>query len=186
LKQKCEEFKKSEGRASFFEIAMEIASEHPLQASIIILATWNTARFRFMASDKQNITHLKNAIEESRPLFETIKDKDFQSVNFDEIKGIVKKIYDIFSAVKGVEYTGASKIMHLFNKKLFVMWDSYIREEYGYGTSAVDFLNFQKDIQGKFRGIEWDEPNKTLAKAIDEFNYVTITIPKQKEHGKKI
>lgn len=38
LKQKCEEFRKVEGRASFYDIAMEIVDEHPLQASIIILA----------------------------------------------------------------------------------------------------------------------------------------------------
>lgn len=55
LKQKCEEFKRVEGRASFFDIAEEIVDEYPLQASIIVLATWNVGRFRFMVSE-----HLRN------------------------------------------------------------------------------------------------------------------------------
>lgn len=185
LKQKCEEFKRVEGRASFFDIAEEIVNEYPLQASIIVLATWNVGRFRFMVSDNKNLVDLKNAIEECKPLFEKIKDKDFRSTNFDEIKDVVKKIYYILSKVKGVEYTGASKIMHLFNKNLFVMWDSYIRDEYEYGTTAEDFSNFQMHMQKKFGGVEWNEPNKTLAKAVDEFNYVTITELEKRRQKKR-
>jgi hypothetical protein len=47
----CEEYKMEEGRASFYDVALEIVDDHPLQASIIILAAWNMNRFRFMASD---------------------------------------------------------------------------------------------------------------------------------------
>jgi len=184
LKQKCEEYKRVEGRASFYDIAMEIVAEHPLQASIVILATWNMGRFRFMASDNKNLVDLKNAIEECRSLFEKIKDKDFQDANFDGIKEVVEKIYTTLSGVKGVEYTGASKIMHLFNKNLFVMWDGYIRDGYGYKSDAEDYLNFQKHMQNKFRGVGWDKPNKTLAKAIDEYNYVSITLPKLEKQRK--
>jgi hypothetical protein len=39
-------------------------------------------------------------------LFEQLKDKRFQTANFDEIGEIVKQIYSILSKVKGVEYTG--------------------------------------------------------------------------------
>jgi hypothetical protein len=185
LKKKGKEFKKAEGRASFYDIAMEIANEHPLQASILLLATWNVGRYRFKQSDTQNLADLKNAIEKCKPSFEKIKDKDFQSTNFDEIRDLVKDIYDILSKVAGVEYTGASKIIHLFNKNLFVMWDGYIRKEYGYGVTAEDFLNFQKHMQKKFVDIEWNEPSKTLAKAIDEFNYVNYTLPELEKRRKK-
>lgn len=184
LKQKCVEFKREEGRASFFDIAMEIVNKHPLQASVIILATWNMERFRFMTSKSQNLVDLENAIRKCKPLFEEIKDKDFRFTNFNEIKDVVKEIYNTFSKVKGVEYTGASKLMHLFNKNLFVMWDTDIREGYGFVfksiqmTSAEDYLFFQKVMQEIFGNIEWNEPDKTLVKAIDEFNYMTYTFPK--------
>jgi hypothetical protein len=44
LKQKCEEFKKIEDRASFYDIAGEISKDHPIQAAIIILATWGSVK----------------------------------------------------------------------------------------------------------------------------------------------
>lgn len=185
LKQKCEEFEMVEGRASFYDIASEIVNEYPLQAFIIILATWNMGRFRFMASDSRNLIDLKNALEYCEPLFEKIKGKNLRSTKFNEIREIVEKIYNSFSEVKGVEYTGASKIMHLFNRDLFVMWDRYIRGKYGYKTSAEDYLNFQKRMQDEFGGIEWNEPDKTLAKAVDEYNYVTVTLPELKKRRKK-
>jgi hypothetical protein len=68
LKKACEEYKNEEGRASFYDVALEIADSHPLQASIIILAVWNMNRFRFMASDSENLVALQEAIEECKPL----------------------------------------------------------------------------------------------------------------------
>jgi hypothetical protein len=34
-------------------------------------------------------------------------------------------------------------------------------------------------MQDRLKNIEWNMPNKTLAKAIDEYNQATITIPKR-------
>jgi hypothetical protein len=36
-------------------------------------------------------------------------------------------------------------------------------------------------MQEKFKDIEWNVPNKTFAKAVDEWNQVNITIPRMKE-----
>ena len=186
LKKACQEYKRIEGRASFYDVAVEIADEFPLQASIIILAVWNTGRFRFMASDSQNLIDLQKAIEESKPLFESVKGKDFRTVKFDEIEHTVKRIYSMLSKVLGVEYTGASKVMHLLNRNLFVMWDRDTREEYGYYIADEnDYFDFQKKMQEKFGGIEWSMPNKTLAKAIDEYNQVNIAIPKKQQRKKQ-
>ncbi len=179
LKKVCEEFRKVEGPASFYDVALEIVDAHPLQASIIILAVWNTGRFRFIASDTQNLLDLQKAIEESKPLFEKVRGKDFKTVNFDEIGDAVKQIYSILSKVKGVEYTGTSKVMHLLNKELFVMWDTDIRDKYDYYVTGEDYFKFLKEMQEMFKDVEWNMPNKTFAKAIDEYNQVTITIPKR-------
>jgi len=178
LKQKCKEYKENEGRESFYDVAVNIVDDHPLQASIIILATWNSSRFRFFANNPQNLIDLKEAIEKTKPLFEKIKNKEFQTVNLDEIKDNIKEIYSIFSRVKGVEYTGASKVMHLINRNLFIMWDGYIRKEYGLkNNDAEDYFNFLKLMQDKFSNIKWDIPEKSLTKAIDEYNYVIFTLP---------
>jgi hypothetical protein len=187
LRKACEEFKNEEGRASYYDVALEIVEDHPLHASLIILAVWNMNRFRFMANDTQNLVYLKSVMEECKPLFEQLKEKNFKTVNFDEIRDTVELIYSKFSQINGVEYTGTSKVMHLLNRKLFVMWDRDIREEYGFNEAdGNDYFNFLKLMQEKFKDIEWDMASKTFPKAIDEFNHVTITLPKMRErYGKK-
>ncbi len=194
LKIKCREFKESEGRASFYNLAFEIKDKYPLQATIIILATWNAGRFRFFMSDSKNLCKLKNNLTTCEPLFRELKDKEFKTVNFDDLADKIKEIYSTLSEVKGVEYTGASKVFHLFCPNLIVMWDSYIRNEYmkkkyeiQYGIrirndppTPEDFLNFQKLMQKIFGHIEWNEKEKPFTKAIDEYNYVVFTLPKLK------
>jgi len=186
LRKACAEFKAEEGRASFYDVALEIADTHPLHASLIILATWNVSRWRFMANDTQRLEEMKRAIEETKPFFEQLKSKEFRTVNFDEIEIAVKKIYSEFAKIEAVKYTGASKVMHLLNRNLFVMWDTDTRREYGfYNDDENDYFSFLKLMQEKFKGIEWNLPNKTFAKAIDEYNQVKITLPKMKERYKK-
>jgi hypothetical protein len=183
--RKCsEEFRNEEGRAYFYDIAVEIADKYPLQAAIIVLATWNTGRFRFMMSNPKNLMDLKEALDKCRPLFEQLKEKRFQTANFDGIGEIVKQIYSILSKVKGVEYTGASKLMHLFCPNLFVMWDGFIRRKYRVGKSPEDFLKFQKLMQDRFGKIKWDEL-RTLPKVIDEYNYVKFTLPRLRKQRLK-
>lgn len=191
LKRVCKEYEVIEGRGGFYDLAMELLDVYSLHSAIILLATWNTGRFRFFMSDQKNLKDLKKVLEKNKPLFEKLKDKDFRTVNFDEICNDVEEIYSSLSKVRGVEFTGASKVMHLFNRNLFVMWDTKIRKEYMKkkyeeeykinieGTSSRDFLNFQKLMQAIFGRIEWDNQNKTLPKAIDEYNYITITYHKK-------
>ena len=69
-----------------------------------------------------------------------------QTVEFDEIKDTIKKIYSALSKVKGVEYTGASKVMHLINRKLFVMWDSYIRKGYGLKSNDAEGIKDHSEL----------------------------------------
>lgn len=186
LRKACEEYKRHEGRASYYDVAVEIVDTYPLQASIIILAVWNVGRFRFYASDSQTLIDLRNAIEKCKPLFDRLERKDFKTIDFDEVQDIVKEVYATLSEVEVVKYTGASKIMHLLNRDLFIMWDKDTREEYGYYIADEnDYLNFLKAMQEKFENVEWNMPNKTFAKAIDEYNQATISIPKKKKRKLK-
>ena len=196
LREKCREFEEREGRASFYDLASEIKNIYPLHASVIILATWNMGRFRFMVNDTQNIVVLENALNKCKPFFDELKDKEFKVADFNELKDKIKKVYSVLSKIEGVKYTGASKIFHLFCPKLIVMWDSYIRKEYRKkkykkeydirikGETAEDFLNFQKLMQKIFGHINWKEEKKTLPKAIDEYNYMTYTVPKLRRKQK--
>jgi len=196
IEEKCEEFEKKEGRAIFYDLAKKIKDNYPLQAAVIILATWNIGRFRFVM-EKENLDKLEKALNECKGTFEKLKDKDFKTCNFDEVKEEIEKVYSILSKIEGVEYTGASKVFHLFCPNLIVMWDSYIRNEYKkkryeeeYGirirnTTPEDFFKFQKLMQKIFGNINWDKKEKTLPKAIDEYNFVKFTLLKLKEKKRK-
>ena len=156
-------------------------------------------RFRYMLSDPQNLSDLKKALESCMPLFRKLSNVGFKTANFDKLREDIKSVYSTLSKVNGVEYTGASKIFHLFCPNLIVMWDSYIRKEYSKRKyrdtykikiqaekpTAEDFLNFQKLMQKIFGRIKWDNKRKTLPKAIDEYNYVTYTLPQLKKKKAK-
>jgi len=177
LIEKCKIYNSYEGRASFYGQAIEIVEQYPVQAAIIILATWNVARFRYVVSEPKNLHDLIDAVHACLPILEKLKGKSFAETNFDEIENEVKQLYSTLSKVKGAEYTGGSKVLHILNRNLFVIWDSYIRKKYGYNVTANDYFRFLKYMQSRFAGIEWTDSNKTLAKAIDEYNYVTISVP---------
>jgi len=48
-----------------------------------------------------------------------------------------------------------------------------------YWNTPEDYFQFLKDMQGRFKDINFQSNEKTFAKAIDEFNYVNITLPIQ-------
>jgi len=189
LKEKCREFEEIEGKESFYNLASEIKDDHPLQAAVIILATWNRREFSKLKNYKdykEFLINLKEALNSCKPLFDKLKDKEFRTSNFDDLANEIKEIYSKLSKIEGVKHTGASKVFHLFCPNLIVMWDSRIRRKYGkkkcrekYGIKIEgnnptwqDFLNFQKLMQKIFGHIDWDEKEKTLPKAIDEYNFV--------------
>ena len=78
------------------------------------------------------------------------------------------------------------------------MWDGYIKGEktkryYNelkivkngdwkikrYLNNPENYFQFLKDMQEMFKEINFQSNEKTFAKAIDEFNYVNITLPIQ-------
>jgi hypothetical protein len=187
LNKECTKFKNLEGRAGYYDMARRLLPAHPLEACVLLSATWNMGRFRYFLSDKKTLEELERVIQDTEPIRQRLKGKKFQETNFDdkEIKQDVFIEYLYFSQVKGVEYTGASKLMHLFNPELYVMWDTYIRKLYHYGTSENDYLEFQKVMQRQLWP-KWTRTDKPLAKAIDEYNYMNISWPElQKEKEKR-
>ena len=197
--QSIEKFKQLEKRANFYDIAKEIVKSYPIQASVIILAVWNVGNFRFVKDREEFLFQLKSAFKICKPLFKELDSFEFRDIHFDEKKDVVKRIYTELANIKGVGYTGASKVMHLNSPNIFVIWDSYISgqkpkkyykdldviKNYGwdykkYKRDAEGYVDFLKDMQIIFKNINFDKGDRTFAKVIDEFNYVNITLPIQK------
>lgn len=180
LLEACKKYEENEGRASYYNIAVEIADSFPLQATVLLLATWNTSRFRYFLGNNENLVKLENVLENSKHFVNKLKQNNLtiQNADFDKISEIVKKLYSELSAIPGVEFTGASKVIHLLNRDVFVMWDEKIRKAYSVGKGADDYFGFLKMMQTEFGHINWNKPHKTLAKAIDEYNYTKYSLNK--------
>jgi hypothetical protein len=192
------EFDAIEKRGSFYKMADGLINNNfEMEAYFLILATWNFARFRYAVNDF-DINGFEAKIKKLNPFFNQLKGENIKTINFDRYKEAIKKIFETLSSIKGVEFTGASKIAHLKNRSVFVMWDGYIKGEkpkkyYNelkivkngdwkykrYWNDPEDYFQFLKDMQERFKNINFQSNEKTFAKAIDEFNYVNITLPIQ-------
>jgi hypothetical protein len=200
FEEALEEFDRQESHPNFFDLASRLMNGgYRIQAYLLLLATWNFARFRY-AVKEFNIGSFEETIQRLEPDFDSLEHLTIATANLDDYRQQITSIFQTLSKVKGVEYTGASKLMQLRNPALFVMWDGYIRGEKSkklyaklpivqshewelrrYTTSADSYFEFLKDMQARFRHLVVPDQEKTLAKAIDEFNYVRITLPIQTE-----
>lgn len=192
------EFDRREGRTDFFKLARNlIKNDFEIEGYLLILATWNFASFRY-AVKEFDIDSFTDTMQYLGKYFDSIQDQTIKTINLVDYKDDIKIIFDTLSNIKGISYTGAPKIMHLKNPAIFIMWDTYIRGEKpkkfydyleikssGYWTykkylkNHDGYFNFLLDMQVKFKDVEFNQSNKTMAKAIDEFNYVNITLPIQ-------
>ena len=203
INEAISEFKNIENLTDFYGLSNNlIKNGFEIEGYLLFLSTWNFARFRY-AMKSFNLENFIETVEKVKPYFETIENQSFYSINFDDHYLSIEPIYSSFSSIKGIEFTGASKLMHLMNPKIFVMWDDYIRggkprKDYNlleifnngtleykkYPTNSNGYLSFLKDMQSRFRHLESLGP-KLLTKSIDEFNYVYITLPLQAIGKKK-
>jgi hypothetical protein len=160
-------------RGQLYPMALKLRqAAFEVEADLLILATWNFAGFRYVMRTF-DLQHFRDAIETTKPHFHRLESHTFQAADFDSIAEDVTVIYDAFKSV--AKQTGASKIIHLRHPKLFVMWDTDIRKNYGFRnrSSAQDYIDFQKSMQSAFGHLAWSRDDKTLPKAIDEYNYLT-------------
>lgn len=116
------------------------------------------------------------------------------------LKNKISSLYNEFDNIPHFGPTATSKLMHILNPHLFVMWDGEILKHYGRenlqidgtGNGYVAFLSMMSqmglDITADFQKYHpEDKPEiflcekleyrlqKSLAKFIDEYNWITIT-----------
>jgi len=153
-----------------------------VEAYVLILATWNFARFRYFMKNF-DLREFQEVINRVNPIFKKLENAQFENTDFADnvVVTDIKYIYDQLKKI--AEQTGASKIMALKNSKLFVMWDTEIRKIYKIDNKgeADDYIQFLIKMQECFKDIKWIGKTPPLAKAIDEYNYVTA----DKNRGKK-
>jgi hypothetical protein len=196
-------FDEIEKRGSFYNMALTLFDNNfEMEAYFLILATWNFAVFRYAIKDF-DIDGFKKKIRELNDHFEIIKNEKLKTIDLNKYKEDIKKIYETLADIKGIQFTGASKIMHIRNRNVFVMWDGYIRgtkpKKYyneleivkngswqfrKYNKNGEGYFQFLKDMQERFKNINFHSVNKSFAKAIDEYNYMNITMQIQEKENR--
>lgn len=182
------EFDESENRGSYYPMFLNMIEKgFETEAFLFILSTWNFAAFRYAMQDF-NLKDFKEVVSNLKPLFDKFKGTSIESINLDNYEKDIIYIFDTLAKIKGIQYTGASKLMHLTVPEVFIMWDTHIRKAWNFKKgSSEDYFNFLKKMQEEFKGIS-KKKERTLAKCIDEYNYVKFTLPaleKQREKRKK-
>lgn len=176
-KKALRRFTKKELRWDFYPMFLDLMRKGlEIEAYLLMLSTWNFACFRY-AVRSFNLDKFKLAFKKLEPHFKKFKKLDFQTIDFDKYQKDIKKIFLTLSEIKGVQKTGAPKLMHLKVQQVFVMWDTYIRNYYGFKKGdADDYFDFLKLMQKDFHNVK-ARSDRTIAKLIDEHNFKTITEP---------
>jgi hypothetical protein len=188
FEEKIEEFRRIEdARDQLWDRAKVLIERgFEIEAYILILATWNFARFRYFMK-KFDLRKFQDVITKVNPIFKKLENKQFESVDFAD-KVLISGIKLIYTQLKQIaDQTGASKIMALKNPELFVMWDTEIRRIYKINNKggADDYIQFLIKMRNDFASIKWNHKTKSFAKAIDEYNYVIADKNREKRKIKQ-
>lgn len=170
------EFEEIEKRGSLYPLFLKLMNRgDKLEAYLFILATWNFAGFRYLIRNF-DINKFNDSTNNLEPVFEKFDGKELRDINFNEFNKEIDEIYNTLSSQ--VKSVGATKIMHLRNPKVFILWDRRIREYYGFRNDSVEnYIKFLGLMKEKFKDIKFSDKKRAFAKAIDEYNYVRITKP---------
>jgi hypothetical protein len=199
LQKASEEFSaRVEKPGGFYDMARGLLEKGcEVEGCVLLLATWNFPRFRWVISTF-DVDPFKACLEELKDDFAVFATWTIQMINLDEHRARIEKIFARLAAIDGIEYTGAPKIMQLKCPELFVPWDAYIRGDkpetlYAklaivkenkwalrkYASSGSGYMSFLLDMQKRFGELDYPMGIKSLAKVIDEFNFVNVTMPLQ-------
>ena len=76
--------------------------------------------FRFALPDF-NVDKFKGVLSSVISELAALREETFKEIDFDKHETKIKRCFNLLSRLKGVEYTGASKVLNLLLPKLFVM-----------------------------------------------------------------
>jgi hypothetical protein len=161
-------------RTELYKMALNmVASKFEIEAYLLILATWNFAGFRYVLTNF-DLNGLQRTIATVNPIFDRLLPHSFETADFDLLANDIEGIYSQLRPLVG--QTGASKIMHFKHPKLFVMWDTGIRRHYKIpnAASSQNYLDFLRLMRSTFGHLRWTQPDRSFARAIDEYNFAVV------------
>lgn len=166
-----------------------------IEAHLLILATWNFARFRYVTRTF-NLSEYQETLDCLSKLLNPLDGRELMKADLTEHRTHIVQAFDKLACIEGIRFTGAAKILHLMYPLFFVMWDRFISGQYPkraylkleivqsgfwpyrkFVCSGDGYYDFLQVCQNRFQGLVSPDPGRSLAKCIDEFNFTTITFP---------
>jgi len=136
----CKKFHEEEPRDIAYVVSRNVISRDPgnisfiLAGAKVIIITWNMVRFQRLPKEvRDNLgKDILEAYMKTRLELEKLKGERLENLhlNDDELKETIKRIFLEFSSKRSIGFTGASKILHVLNPFVFMMWDNNIRSAY--------------------------------------------------------
>ncbi len=183
------EFLKREPRDLFYRVSTELirliktgATSLTLPDAIAsLLQTWNKAHYRFNRFTLESYSRIESLVNEWRPRIDALSRRNYS-------ESTVELIFHAFEIELGP--VGASKCLHLLNPEFFPLWDRAIASRYGVplsnkGNNAGLYLDFLKLTFDQASRLEAAYKGPNILKALDEYNYVTISLPEKAKSWKR-
>jgi len=198
----CRRFEDLEPRDSMYRVSTFLVREwwnepaRLVEALSVLLLVWNSNFYRF-GGGGFNEQMLENCLRTNQESINTFRDRDISSLNEADHVNIQRLFIALSEALKrtsdGVESpVSAGKTLHLLAPNFFPLWDQYIAPAYQCPyqneVACVAYIAFSQRIRDLIAPLklelagqqstqkEWLS-KKTLLKRIDEYNYVTFTLP---------
>lgn len=186
-----DEFEKHEKRDAMYKVATFLVSHfwgkpsNMADALGVLLLTWNQAFYRYGIFD---FDRLEKCISDNLPKVENFKSRNISTLSTpdeDDVKHLFTAFLDALQIDSGKikerkSPVGVAKALHLLAPDFFPLWDDKIARAYSCyynqnpGEKYVPFCKTIKTVADKVRDYVV-QPDKTLIKLIDEYNYSKYT-----------
>jgi hypothetical protein len=166
-----------------------------VEAHLLILATWNFARFRYVTRTF-DLEEYQRTLDRLTKLLSSLDGCELMDCDLKKHKTKIGQAFNDLACIEGIRFTGAAKILHLLYRHFFVMWDRFISGQYPkreylkleivrsgfwphrkFVCSGDGYYEFLEVCQNRFQGLVSPDLRRSLAKCIDEFNFTAITFP---------
>jgi hypothetical protein len=203
----CQEFERIEPRDSMYRVARFLTEQwwedyaKLVDALSVLLLTWNSTLYLYGGFDG---SALEEALCNHWPIIERLSHSEIASLSDDDFP-IMRLLFSSISTATArtedrVESPVAcAKALHLLVPKFFPIWDTFIAPAhccpYLSEIPSVAYFVFSKRLQDSAVRIDRKLSSipdactwlldKSLLKRIDEYNYVTITLPELEQRREK-
>lgn len=189
----CRKFEELEGRDSMYKVATFLVEYYwgkyadMADALGVLLLTWNAAFYRY-GSGSLDFEELERCLGRNFNLLNSFRTRDISTLSEADEQDISKLFNDFHVTLmlnsgkkKGTKSAvSVAKALHLLAPKFFPLWDRNIAMAYKQDYSSepeekyIRFCKITKYMAENMKDYKTN-PNKSLIKQIDEYNYAKYT-----------